>query len=55
VKTSCNRLDFRAIPSERGLNMKTREARYGKEVAQLTVRTLPRKIKDRLDLGLLSL
>jgi hypothetical protein len=42
--------------------METREARYGKAVAQLTVRTLyasirmpPREIRDRLILGLLSL
>jgi phytoene/squalene synthetase len=57
-----NRLDSRATLFGRSLNMKTREARYGKLVAQKTVRTLyasirmpPREIRDRLDLGLLSI
>jgi hypothetical protein len=51
-----------ATPFGRDLNMKTREVRYGKAVAQLTVRTLyasvqtpPTEIRDRLILGLLSL
>jgi hypothetical protein len=42
--------------------METRETRYGKLVAQLTVRTLYafvrtplREIRDKLDLGILSL
>jgi hypothetical protein len=42
--------------------METQGARYGKPVAQNTIRTLnasiltpPREIKDKLDLGLLSL
>jgi hypothetical protein len=62
VYTVCNRPDSRATPSGRGLNMETCEARYGKPVAQKTVRTLnalvwtpPREIRDKLDLGLLSL
>jgi len=54
--------DSRATPSVRNLDMVLREARYGKPVAQLSVRTLsatvlmpPREIRSRLDLGLLSL
>jgi hypothetical protein len=35
--------------------MEKREVRYGKLVAQKTIRTLPREIRDRLDLGLLGL
>jgi hypothetical protein len=49
-------------PSRLGLNMEMRGVHYGKSVAQKTVRklnasvrTLPREIRDRLDLGLLSL
>jgi hypothetical protein len=51
-----------ATPSRCSFNMETREVRYGKVVAQLTVRTLyasvrtwPREIRDKLILGLLSL
>jgi hypothetical protein len=62
VQTMCNRLDSRATPSRRSLNKEMREACYGKPVAQKTiqilnasVQTLPREIKDTLDLGLLSL
>jgi hypothetical protein len=40
VQTKCNHPDSRATPSKLSLNMKTREARYGKSVAQKTVRTL---------------
>jgi hypothetical protein len=54
--------DARATPSGCNLNMKTHEARYGKAVAQFTVRTLyasiqmtPREIRISGDLGLLSL
>jgi hypothetical protein len=49
-------------PSGRGLNMETREARYGKPVAQKTfqtlnasVRTPHKEIRDRLNLGFLIL
>jgi hypothetical protein len=55
VKTECNHLDSRETPSGHGLNMEKREVRYGKLVAQKTIRTLPREIRDRLDLGLLGL
>jgi hypothetical protein len=62
VQQSSNYPDSRATPSGRGLNMEMRGARYGKPVAQKTVRTLnafvrmpPREIRDRLNLGLLSL
>jgi len=62
VQTSCNRLNSKATPSRSSLNKKTRDAHYGKVVAQLTVRILyasvqtpPREIRDRFDLGLLSL
>jgi len=51
-----------ATPSGRGLHMETCEARYGKVVAQFTIRTLydsvrkpPREIRLSGDLGLLSL
>jgi len=37
MQTECNRSDSRATPSECGLNMETREARYGKPIAQKTV------------------
>jgi hypothetical protein len=54
--------DARATPSRCGLKMETCEARYGKTVAQFTVRTLyafvrtlPRGILISGDLGLLSL
>jgi hypothetical protein len=62
MKKSCNHLDARATLSGRGLNMETRGARYGKPFVQKTVwmlnafvRTSPREIRDRLDLGLFSL
>jgi hypothetical protein len=55
VQTKCNRSESRATPSGRGLNMETHGASYGKPVAQKTVWTPPREIRDRLDLGLLSL
>jgi hypothetical protein len=61
-KTACNRPDTRTTPSGRGLNMETREARYGKTVAKFTVwtlyasvRTPPRKIRISGDLDLLNL
>jgi hypothetical protein len=48
--------------SEHDLNIETRKVRYGKVVAQLTVRTHnasvqtpPREVRDKLDLSLLSL
>jgi hypothetical protein len=55
VQTECNRPDSRATLFGRNLNMVTLEAHYGKPVGQKTVWTLPREIRDRLDLGLLSL
>jgi hypothetical protein len=39
VQQKCNRSDSRATPSERGPDMLLREARYGKPVTQLSVRT----------------
>jgi hypothetical protein len=61
-KTACNRPDARAKPFERGLNMETREVRYGKAVEQFTVwtlydsvRTPPREIQISGDLGFISL
>jgi hypothetical protein len=53
-KIACNHLDVKATPFGRSLNKETGEARYGKAVAQFTVRTRPRKIQIRLDLGLLK-
>jgi hypothetical protein len=62
VQQKCNRPDVRATLSRRGPDMVLREARYGKPVAQLSVRTLsatvrtsPREIRFRLVLGLLSI
>jgi hypothetical protein len=55
MHTLCIHPNDRVTLSGRGLNTKMREARYGKPVAQKTVRTLPREIRDRIDLGLLSL
>jgi hypothetical protein len=62
LQQKCNHPDARATTSRRGLDMVLHEARYGKSVAQLSVRTAsayiwtpPREIKDRLYLGLLSL
>jgi len=61
-KTTCNCPDARATPSGRGLNMETREAHYGKAVAQFIIRTLydfvrtpPREVRINGDLDLLSL
>jgi hypothetical protein len=61
-KTACNPPNTRATSSKCGLNMETCEARYGKKVAQFTIRTLfasiqtlPREIQISSDLGLLSL
>jgi len=60
VKKNCNRPDVRATLSRRGLDMVLREARYGKPVAQLSVRTasacvwtLPRENRINVKLGLL--
>lgn len=39
-KTTCNRSDARATSSECDLNKETREAYYGKAIAQFTDRTL---------------
>jgi hypothetical protein len=62
LQIECNRPNSRATPFGHGLNMEIREVRYEKQVAQLTVQTLNasilmplREIKDRLNLGLLSL
>jgi len=62
VQQKCNRSDAKATPSERGPIMVLREACYGKPIQQLSFRTTsaciwtpPREIKDKLDLGLLSL
>jgi len=62
VQQKCNHLDARATPSGCGPDMVLHEARYGKLVAQLSVRTAsacvwtpPSEIRDRFDLGLLSL
>jgi hypothetical protein len=59
---SFNRPDARAIPFRRRLNMETRGGRYGKPIAQKTVRMLYasvrtplREIRDIHVLGLLSL
>jgi len=62
VQQKCNRPNDRETPSGCDPDMVLREARYGKPVAQLSIRmastcvwTPPREIRDRLDLGLLSL
>jgi hypothetical protein len=52
AKIACNRPDAWATPSERGLNMETREVRYEKVIAQFTVRTPAREIRISGDLGL---
>jgi hypothetical protein len=39
VKQKCNCLDARATPSRRGPDMRSRGARYGKPVAQLSIQT----------------
>lgn len=62
MQQKCNRSDAWATPFGHGPNLVLREARYGKPVAQLSVRTLsatvwtpPREIHSRLNLSLLSL
>jgi hypothetical protein len=57
-----NRPDARATPFGRDPHIVLRKARYGKPVAQLSIRTAsaciqtpPREIRYRLDLGLLIL
>jgi hypothetical protein len=62
VQKMYNHPDARATPSGSSPDMVLHEARYGKPVAQLsvrtllvTIRTLPREIRSRLNLGLLSL
>jgi hypothetical protein len=62
VQTKCNRPDSWATPSGSNLNMEMHGVRYGKPIAQKTIRMLnasiwshPREIRDKLVLGLLSL
>jgi hypothetical protein len=62
MQQKCNHLDARVTQSRSGPDMVLHDERYGKPVAQLSVptasaciRTPPREIRDRFDLGLLSL
>jgi hypothetical protein len=62
MQQKCNRQDVKTTLSGHGPDIVLRKARYGKSVAQLsvwtllaTIRTPPREIRCRLDLGLLSL
>jgi hypothetical protein len=61
VEKNCNRLDVRATLSGLSPDMVLHEARYGKPVAQLSVRTAsacvrtpPRENRIRLNLGFLK-
>jgi hypothetical protein len=62
VQQKCNRSNARATPFGHNPDMVLCEARYGKPVAQLSVRTLsatvwtpPREIRSKFNLGMLSL